>query len=136
MNRSILIKNITHYIMHLWLQVRSLNNLNLQDDNVHAENFFRDLLNLALGYDLKNINIVNKNAAAIDLGDEVARIAIQVTSTSNLSKIKHTHDGFVKYGLDRKYDRLIVLVIGEKKSYREASLGGKGLFKMSLEDDV
>ena len=136
MNRSNLIKGITHYIAHLRLQIELLNNLNLQDDNVHAENFFRDLLNLALGYDLKNINIVNKNAMAIDLGDEVERIAIQVTSTSDLAKIKHTHDGFVKGGLDRKYDQLVVLIIGEKKSYREASLGGNGIFNMSLERDV
>lgn len=136
MNRSDLIKGITYYLAHLCKQVELLNSLNLQDDNVHAENFFRDFLNLALGYDLKNINIVNKNARAVDLGDEVERIAIQVTSTSDLGKIKHTHDGFVKGGLDSKYDRLVVLIIGEKKSYREASLGGHGVFKMPLDDNV
>lgn len=136
MNRSDLIKGITYYLTHLRMQVEHLNSLNLQDVNVHAENFFRDLLNLALGYDLMNINIVEKNARAIDLGDELARIAIQVTSTSDLGKIKHTHGGFVKGGLDSKYDRLVVLVIGEKKAYREVSLGGNGVFSLSLEDDV
>lgn len=136
MNRSDLIKGITHYLTHLRMQVELLNSLNLQDDNVHAENFFRDLLNLGLGYKLTNINIVEKNARAIDLGDGVERIAIQVTSTSDLGKIKHTHGGFVKSGLDSKYDRLVVLIIGEKKAYREASLGGEGVFGLSLEDDV
>lgn len=136
MNRSDLFKGITHYLTHLRMQVEHLNSLNLQDDNVHAENFFRDMLNLALGYDLKNINIVEKNARAIDLGDEVQRVAIQVTSTSDLEKIKHTHGGFVKAGLDSKYKRLVVLIIGEKKAYRENSLGGNGVFNMSLEDDV
>jgi hypothetical protein len=136
MNRSDLIKGITHYLTHLRMQVEHLNSLNLQDDNVHAENFFRDLLNLGLGYKLTNINIVQKNARAIDLGDAVERIAIQVTSTSDLGKIKHTHGGFVNSGLDSKYDRLIVLIIGEKRAYREASLGGGGVFKVSLEDDV
>lgn len=136
MNRSDLINGIAYYLTHLAMQVRLLNSLNLQDDNVHAENFFRDLLNFALGYDLMNINIVAKNARAIDLGDQVNRIAIQVTSTSDFEKIKHTHGGFVKGGLDRKYDRLVVLIIGEKKAYREASLGGDGVFKVTLEDDV
>jgi hypothetical protein len=136
MNRSDLIKGITHYLSVLRVQVELLNSLNLQDINVHAENFFRDLLNLALGYNLMNINIVEKNARAIDLGDEVERIAIQVTSTSDLGKIKHTHDGFVKGGLDSKYDRLVVLIIGEKQAYRVASLGGNGVFNLSLEDDV
>jgi hypothetical protein len=136
MNRSELIKGITHYLTHLRMQVELLNSLNLQDDNVHAENFFRDFLNLALGHKLMNINIVEKNARAIDLGDDVERIAIQVTSTSDLGKIKNTHAGFVKGGLDSKYDRLVVLIIGEKKAYREAALGGNGVFNVSLEDDV
>lgn len=136
MNRSNLIKTIAQYLTHLRMQVEALNSLNLQDDNVHAENFFRDLLNLALGYNLKNINIVNKNAMAIDLGDETERIAIQVTSTSEVGKIKHTHDGFVRSRLETKYDRLVILIIGEKKSYREATLGGQGVFSISLDDDV
>ena len=136
MNRSDLIKGITHYLTHLRMQVEHLNSLNLQDDNVHAENFFRDLINLALDYDLRNINIVEKNARAIDLGDERKRIAIQVTSSSDLGKIRHTYNGFVKGGLDSTYDRLLVLIIGEKRAYRETALGGNGVFKVSLEEDV
>ncbi|MNS04447.1 hypothetical protein D3C72_358060 [compost metagenome] len=118
------------------MSVEQLSSLNLHDMNVHAENFFRDFLNLALGYDLKNINIIEKNARAIDLGDADARIAIQVTSTSDLVKIKHTHKGFVAGKLDEKYDRLVVLIIGERKAYREQALGDEGAFSMSLSDDV
>lgn len=136
MNRANLLSGISHYLTHLRMSVEHLNSLNLQDINVHAEAFFRDFLNLALGYELRNINIVERNARAIDLGDEVERIAIQVTSTSELSKIKHTHKGFVANGLDGKYDRLVVLIIGEKNKYRDASLGGEGVFTISLTDDV
>lgn len=136
MRRSDLINGIARYLTLLRVQVEHLNSLNLQDDNVHAENFFRDLLNLALDYNLMNINIVEKNAKAIDLGDETQRIAIQVTSTSDIGKIKHTHRAFIKAGLHNKYDQLVVLIIGEKKAYREATLGGNGVFGMSLEDDV
>ncbi|MFH1341497.1 MAG: SMEK domain-containing protein [Pseudomonadota bacterium] len=136
MNRARLLQDISFYLTHLRVSVEHLNSLNLQDINVHAENFFRDFLNLALGYQLKNINIVEQNARAIDLGDEGKRIAIQVTSTSEIAKIKHTHKGFVAGGLDAKYDRLVVLIIGEKKNYREQVLGGGGSFSMSLTDDV
>lgn len=136
MNRSELIKGITHYLTHLRMQVEHLNGLNLQDDNIHAENFFRDFLNLVLGCDLKNINIVEKNAQAVDLGDEVGRMAIQVTSTSEIGKIRHTCEGFLKRGLDCKYDRLVVLIVGEKKKYREISIGDDDGFNISLEDDV
>ncbi|HPI95841.1 MAG TPA: SMEK domain-containing protein [Gammaproteobacteria bacterium] len=55
-----------------WLskEVELSNKINFTDVNVYSENFYRDLLNLALGYQLTNINIQEPNAAAIDLGDE------------------------------------------------------------------
>ena len=136
MKRSDHIKGITYYLTHLRMQVEALNSLNLQDDNVHAENFFRDLLNLALGYKLVNINIISPNATAIDLGDEDERIALQVTSTSDIEKIKHTHSRFLRAGLESKYDRLVVIIIGEKKDYRVATLGTEDTLVMSTSDDV
>lgn len=135
-NRADLLKTITHYLTYLRMSVEHSSSLNLQDMNVHAENFFRDFLNLALGFDLKNINIIEKNARAIDLGDADARVAIQVTSTSDLAKIKHTYKGFLTGKLDEHYDRLVVLIVGEKKAYREKSLGEEGSFSMSLSNDV
>lgn len=136
MKRAELLRIVTHYLTHLRLSVETSNSLNLQDLNVHAEAFFRDLLNLALDYRLVNINILEKNARAIDLGDEANRIAIQVTSTTGFAKVKHTFGGFTKANLQSKYDRLIVLIIGRKKSYRETSLGDPSTFSMSVADDV
>lgn len=136
MKRARVLDGIVHYLTHLRMSVEHLNSLNLQNINVHAEAFFRDLLNLAFGYRLKNINIVQKNARAIDLGDDIERIAIQVTSTSHVGKIKHTHKGFVDAGLDSKYDRLVVLIIGSKSRYREEVIGNGGNFSMSVSDDV
>ena len=136
MRRAELLRIVTHYLTHLRVSVEASNSLNLQDLNVHAEAFFRDLLNLALDYRLINVNIVEKNARAIDLGDEVNRIAIQVTSTADFTKVKHTVGGFIKANLQSKYDRLIVLIIGAKKSYRETSVGDPNTFSMSVTDDV
>lgn len=136
MNVKSCIDGIVHYLSVLRVSVELHNSLNLQDINVLSENFFRGFLNLAFDYQLENINIVQKNAEAIDLGDGDARIAIQVTSRKDLAKIKHTHEGFVKSGLERTYDRLVVLVIGEPKAFKQETLGEEGGFQMSLKDDV
>ena len=136
MNRKSCIDSIVYYLSILRVSVEAHNSLNHQDINVAAENFFRDFLNLAFGFQLKNINIVQKNAQAIDLGDAGARIAIQVTSSTGLTKVKHTHSGFEKGGLHTTYDRLIVLMIGEKTAFRQATLGEADGFQISLRDDV
>lgn len=136
MNRTHVVKVIAEYLALLKHKVGLLNGLNMQDDNVQAEFFFRDLLNLAFDYELDNINIVEANAQAIDLGDVGQRFAIQVTSTNDFSKIRSTHEGFVKGGLETKYDELVVLIIGDKKAYKEKSLGGNGVFPMSITDNV
>ncbi|MBN9085169.1 MAG: hypothetical protein BGP06_19700 [Rhizobiales bacterium 65-9] len=136
MNRKARIDGIVFYLSILKSSVEMHNSLNHQDINVASENFFRDFLNLAFGYQLKNINIVKKNADAIDLGDEEARIAIQVTSTTTLAKVKHTYTGFMNGGLASAYDELVVLMIGEKPDFRQDSLGDEGGFQISLKDQV
>lgn len=60
MNRKSLLDGIIHYLSILRVSVELHNSLNHQDINVVSENFFRDFLNLAFGYELKNINIVEK----------------------------------------------------------------------------
>jgi hypothetical protein len=56
------------------------------------------------------------------LGDETARVAFQITSTSNSEKIKDTLRKFVRYKLYKKYDRLIIYILTEKQQ----SYSGKG----------
>jgi hypothetical protein len=77
-NRQDYQQSIIKSLSWLSVQVEVNNRLNLTDINIHSENFYRDLLNLAFGYNLVNINIIDANAAAIDLGDEKNRFAIQV----------------------------------------------------------
>jgi hypothetical protein len=63
---------------------------------------------------LVNINNNDFNKAAIDLGDSSARLAVQVTSQRNKTKIQKTLDKFVKHGLADDYDTLKVLIIGDR----------------------
>jgi len=79
-----------------------------------AEEFYRELLDLMLGCQLKNMNRERANFPGIDLGDdsEAVKLGVQVTSTGTHAKVKHTLEEFFANGLHERFDRLIVLVIG------------------------
>lgn len=135
MNRQDYQKSIINSLTWLSTQVSVHNKLNLTDINVHSENFYRDLLNLAFGYNLSNINIVDPNAAAIDLGDEGNSFAIQVTSTSSLAKTKHTVNKFIEKQLYEKYDRLVILNITTKTSHKDPTVGDES-YSLNTKDDI
>jgi len=96
MERQDYISQITDALAILSRKVEIKSALNLTDINIHAEDFYKDLLNLSFGYQLVNINTINPNAAAIDLGDVNNKTAIQVTSTSSLSKTRKTVEKFIE----------------------------------------
>ncbi len=135
MNRQDYQKSVINSLTWLSTQVSVNNRLNLTDINVHSENFYRDLLNLAFGYNLVNINIVDPNAAAIDLGDEGNKFAIQVTSTSALAKTRHTVTKFIEKSLHQKYDRLVILNITAKTAHTVATVGN-GTYSLNTKDDI
>lgn len=108
--------------------------LNLTDINIHAEFFFCDLLNLIYGLNLVNANTIKSNAKAIDLVDFNKRLAVQVTSTSDFTKIKHTIDGFISSDNIDKIDRLIILMLTKKKNYKALTYGES--FKINIKEDV
>lgn len=135
MNRQELQKSIINSLTWLSTQVTVHNKLNLTDINVHSENFYRDLLNLAFGYHLVNINITDPNAAAIDLGDECNRFAIQVTSTSAIAKTRHTVSKFIEKELYKKYDRLVILNIAKKTTHSVANVGN-GAYSLNTKNDI
>ena len=64
------------------------------------------------------------------------RVAIQVTSTPELEKIKNTVDGFIKKKQYEKYDRLIVLNITKRKNYKVKEYGVAGRYVINIKDDV
>ena len=90
------------------------------DINHEAEDFYCGLLNAAFGWKLGNLNALQMNFAAIDLADSENRLAIQVTSTEGRKKVQDTLDRFFEKQLEKDYDRLIVLIIGEKPNFRGA----------------
>ncbi len=135
MNRQDYQKSIIKSLAWLSIQVSVSNRLNLTDINVHSENFYRDLLNLTFDYKLVNINIIDQNAAAIDLGDEGNKFAIQVTSTSALAKTRKTVTKFIKKGLHKKYDRLVILNITSKTEHTVPTVGDNA-YRLNTKDDI
>lgn len=117
MNREVYLKDICDNLALLMQQVEMRNAINLYDINIIAEDFYAGLLNSIYDYHLINLNTVDKNATAIDLGDKHAKISIQVTSDNDSSKIKHTIDKFIENKYYETYDRLILLIITRKKKY-------------------
>lgn len=71
-------------------------------------------------YGYTDLEIKDPNYPGIDLGDRVARVAIQVTSTPTLDKVKHSLKGFISHELYKEYDRVIVYILTEKQgSYND-----------------
>lgn len=128
-------KRIIKALSRLRAEVELNNCISLTDINHGAEDFYCGLLNLVYGYNLKNINIVEPNAAAIDLGDELKKIAIQVTSTSLLTKTKHTVDKFIEKGLYRKFDRLLILNIVKKTNHAISEIGDDS-YRLDTKSDI
>jgi len=112
------------------------NSINLNDINIHSENFFRDFLNLLYGYNLKNINITDHNASAIDLADCSKKIAFQVTSTPDLCKTKTTVTAFIKKRLYHNYDRLIMLILTNKINHKYSFIGEPGKYQLDIKKDI
>ncbi|WP_163869596.1 SMEK domain-containing protein [Myxococcus eversor] len=96
-------------------QVRARCALGQTDLNGVLENFFRDVLNLVRGINLTNLNADRSNEPGLDLGDETEKIAFQITSRSDATKINST----LKKITDEqrtKFKTVFVLIIGEKKA--------------------
>src|SRR5207248_5185462 len=99
--------------------------MGLTDHNKIAENLICGVMREILGFrGLRNLNATeHANYPAIDLADFGARIAVQVTATATLAKIKGTIGKFLKHGLQASFDRLVVYILARKQdSYSQGSI--------------
>lgn len=127
--------NIIANLSTLKQEVSLRNAISLYDINIIAEDFYAELLNLICGYNLSNANHLSENAPAIDLIDIEKRIAIQVTSDNSSDKIKHTIQEFIQHDLYKCCDRLIILILTQKKNY-SADFGTQDKFAFDKNNDI
>lgn len=98
--------------------------MGLTDHNKIAENLVCGLMReILLLPGLKNLNASERaNYPAIDLADTDARVAVQVTATATLQKVKDSISKFLEHRLDQSFNRLIVYVLSRKPgSWRQKS---------------
>ena len=95
------------------------------DINKICENVFCGVFREIYGFkNLRNLNDAGKkNFPGIDLADDEAKVAIQVTSEKTLGKIKDSLKTFIKHNLQEKYNRVIIYILTEKQgSYSQTSI--------------
>lgn len=122
-------------------QIEAASAMQMYDIHKVSENLVLGVLREIYGWrQLRNMNSTERaNFPGIDLADDVAGVAIQVTGTPNLEKIKSTFDTFLRHGLDRKYQRVVVFVLGRKQaSYSQDAIDrvGGGKFKLDASRDI
>ncbi len=115
---------------------KSRSKLGLYDLNKHSERFFAKLLNLIHGWELLNLNDEQFNFPTIDLGDDVRRICVQVTANNSGEKVYKTVAQFTERLLSRRYSRLIILIITEKRDYMKGDTDGKNGFSFKKNRDI
>jgi AIG2-like family len=109
--------------------------LHLFDNNKVAQYFFCRLLNAAYDLELVELDNLEENYPAIDLGDTKKRIAYQVTTTKTSDKVIKTLETYCRHGLDKQFDRVVVLVIGDRQKTYDAVVVPAGI-KFSIADDI
>src|SRR4028118_2006481 len=91
-----------NYLMSLFVtQIKGCTAMGQTDLNKVAENILIPLIAEVYGYkNLENLNFTKgSNYPSVDLGDETARVAFQITATPDLKKVKHTLTKFVEHKL-------------------------------------
>lgn len=115
LSRGIIIGKIIDDLSILEQQISLRNKLGLFDLTKVSEDFFREVLNITYDLTLKNLNATRSNVAGIDLGDEVKKIAFQVTSQRTSEKINETLGAITNEHL-KTYSHFKVLIIGRKQA--------------------
>lgn len=124
MNQYQLLLSISKYLARFSEQIKILNANGEFSINIHAENVLIKILNIIFNCDFENVNYAEgKNYDSIDLRDKDGTLAIQITATSNITKVKHTLNQFIKNKHSNNYKRLIVLILtGRQERYSQESL--------------
>lgn len=117
--RTEFIQNIAEILGWFKNQIELENEVCLFNNNIGSENFMCGLMNLVYGFQLINLNQGEKNFAGIDLGDEKNRIAVQITSDRRKIKVQNTIDSFIKNEYEKKYKRLIIIILGNKTRFNK-----------------
>jgi hypothetical protein len=114
LTRGHLIGQIVDDLAGIAAQAKQRARLHLFDIHTHVENFAKEVLNLALGLNLSNLNTEHSNNPGLDLGDATKGVAFQVTADKSGAKVRETLEK-IDAAQRAKYTDIRILVIGEKQ---------------------
>ena len=135
LTRQTLSEQIGDQLVFLKRKITIMNNQGLYDANIYAQDILCRLYNTVFGIQLNNLNKEKTTVEGIDLGDTENRIAVQVTSENNSTKIKETIRIFIEKQLYKDYDRLIFGMLSDKKKYR-TQFDTNHLFCFDAQSDI
>lgn len=107
--RDVLVNRMQKLLGTLVHSVEIASQNNLSSSHVVAEATTAGLLNRIYGWELVNANAIRQNFPGVDLIDKDRNIAVQVTATRTVEKVRHTLIEVGKSGV--RYDELIVLIL-------------------------
>jgi hypothetical protein len=131
-----LLKRISDGLAVLEVSTRNRGWMHLLDQNIIAESFCGDMLNIIYGYNLVNLNLSQGNYPGIDLGDQQLGVSVQVTSDKTSNKMKDAVERFITHGLDTKYKTLKVFVLGRKQGSYKVKIDTKNKVQFDPNKDV
>lgn len=103
------LNNLQHDISLVQLYISNSQQAGFSDMTRLLESLSIRLFQATHGLKLKNKNILHPNFPAIDLADDIKRVAVQVTTNADAAKIRHTLKKFEEHKLHSDYDKLIIL---------------------------
>lgn len=118
MNQQKSLLRISELLSRFKIQVGILNANAQLDINIIAEDILIPILNIAYNCDLKNAKYCEDDAKfpALDLLDKENRIAIQITSTPTIEKVKKTIKGIIKNSFQSQFDHFYIYIITQKQN--------------------
>jgi hypothetical protein len=87
MNRGTTFDLCEQFLTWHCTRIEARGKLNLLNLHLHCEDFYAHFLNLLFGYQLKNLNAIDQNAAGVDLVDAAGKILLQVSATATKAKV-------------------------------------------------
>lgn len=137
MNSQRLFNNISEKLEILANRIKTNGKLNILDLNIHAETFYRDLINYVFVYKLESANDLVANFEAIDLIDDENKIIVQVTSTVSKAKIESTlKKKSMKEYAEKKYKIQFMFISDEAKSLRGQSFANPYEIDFDSKNDI
>lgn len=112
MNQSEAVEEISKALTHLTYQVAQENFAGFFTKNRILEDLLLPAFAIVFqAPQLRNLNATGQNNAFLDLGDDDARVGVQVTTEQDASKITDTLQGVIDTELYNKYDRVIIFML-------------------------